>query len=272
MIVIKNINNNVAHCYDSKGREVIAFGKGIGFYKPGEDIPLTSINRTFYNIKDTDYGVLRSIPTIVINTAIFLTDYASEELSVTFPSSMALVLADHLQFAITRKNQNIYLAQPIIQDLTQLYPDEMRVAVQCLSIIKKMTGETLPRPEAGTLALHFVNDRIQISNFDNLDNAKIIEVCTRIIEEQFAITIDRESFNYSRFASHLDYLIRRLINNDQIKSQNDAMYNEFAEKYPDTLKCVNMIDNYINEKIAIRMNKEELLYLVIHVNRLISRM
>ena len=31
MKVIKSINNNVSHCVDSKGREVVAFGKGIGF-------------------------------------------------------------------------------------------------------------------------------------------------------------------------------------------------------------------------------------------------
>ncbi|MBR5755077.1 MAG: transcription antiterminator LicT, partial [Erysipelotrichaceae bacterium] len=54
MKVIRNINNNIAHCLDSKGREVIVFGKGIGFYKKDEEIPLNEINRTFYNIKDTD--------------------------------------------------------------------------------------------------------------------------------------------------------------------------------------------------------------------------
>ncbi len=271
MKVIKSINNNVTHCYDSKGREVIAFGKGVGFYKPGEDIPLSAINRTFYNIKDTEYGVLRTIPTVIINTAIYIMDYVSEELSVIYPSSAALSLADHLQFAISRKNQNIYLAQPLIQDITQLYPKEMRLANESLKIIEKMTGEKLPRPEAGTLALHFVNDRIQVSDIDNLDNARIIEVCTRIIEDQFSITIDRESFNYSRFASHVDYLIRRLTNNEQIESKNDEMYQQMANSFPDSLAAANRIDDYIASKIAIRMNREELLYMIVHINRLISR-
>ena len=67
MKVIRNINNNIAHCIDSKGREVVVFGKGIGFYKANEDIPLSKINRTFYNIKDSDYGIIRNIPTNIIN-------------------------------------------------------------------------------------------------------------------------------------------------------------------------------------------------------------
>ena len=271
MKVIKSINNNVAHCYDSKGREVIAFGKGIGFYKPGDDIPLSSINRTFYNIKDTDYGVLRTIPTVIINTAIYIVDYVSESLSIAYPSSTALSLADHLQFAISRKNHNIYLAQPVIQDIAQLYPKEMQLALDSLKIIEKMTGEKLPRPEAATLALHFINDRIEIQNYDNLDNEKIIESCTRIIEKYFDITLDRESFNYSRFVTHLDYLIRRLVNNDQIQSKNDEMYEQMAKQYPDSTKCAELIDEYISSKIAIRMNREEIMYLVIHINRMISR-
>ncbi|MBQ2582680.1 MAG: hypothetical protein II577_02145 [Erysipelotrichaceae bacterium] len=55
MKVIKSINNNIAHCLDAKGREVVVFGKGIGFYRPDQDTPLDRINRTFYNIKDSDY-------------------------------------------------------------------------------------------------------------------------------------------------------------------------------------------------------------------------
>lgn len=271
MKVIKNINNNVAHCTDSNGREVIVFGKGIGFFKAGEDIPLSRINRTFYNIKDTEYGVLKTIPTVVINTAIYIIDYVSDKLSIYFPSSAAMSLADHIQFAIERRDQNIYLAQPLIQDMIQLYPAEMNAALESLKIIEKMTGTRLPRPEAGTLAMHFINDRIQIQNYESLDNTQIIEHCARIIEDSFAITLDRNSFNYSRFVTHLDFLIRRLLNNEQIKSQNEEMYQQMSEKYPETLKCVMKIDDYIYEKIAINMNKEELLYLVIHVNRLISR-
>lgn len=45
MKVIKNINNNVSLCLDSKNNEVIAFGKGIGFTKPPYEIPLSEMIR-----------------------------------------------------------------------------------------------------------------------------------------------------------------------------------------------------------------------------------
>ena len=270
MKVIKNINNNVAQCVDSKGREVVVFGKGVGFYKSGEDIPLDKINRTFYNIKDSDYGIIRSIPTKVINTAIAIVDSVSDKLSLVFPSSSAIALADHLQFAIERKDKNIYLPQPLIQDIMQLYPDEMNAAMDALEIIRRMTGVRLPRQEAGTIAMHFINDRIK-ENEKNINTDDYIEEITEIIEKEFSKKIDRNSFNYSRFVTHLDYLIRRLMNSEQIESQNKEIYDQVREKYKESVECANKIKDYLYDKFHIEINNEELLYLSIHINRLISR-
>ena len=272
MKVIKSINNNVSRCLDSKGREVVVFGKGIGFYKNGEDIPLSKINRTFYNIKDQDYGVLSAIPTVLINTAIYIMDYAADELSVVFTSASALTLADHLQFAIERKDKNIYLELPLLQDIAQLYPDEMRVALETLKIIERMTGEKLPRREAGTLAMHFITDRLNIkSTTQTREPTYILDKCTEIIESEFHTTLQKDSFNYSRFVTHLDYLLRRLDDSKQISSENQTMFEEIKTNYPDSYKCALRIRSYLDQEMGRNISDEEILYLVIHINRLLSR-
>ncbi len=271
MKVIKSINNNVSHCLDSKGREVVAFGKGIGFYRPGEEIPLNSINRTFYNIKDTDFGLIRQIPTVVVNTAIQIIDEVSDKLNVYYPSSKAISLADHLQFAIERKDQNIYLQGPLIQDIRMLYPDEFALAEKSLITVEEMTGVKLPRPEAGTLALHFINDRIQAEAPSENPTDKAIERCAEMIERHFDLKIDRSSFNYSRFVTHLDYLIRRLSRNEQIESSNLEIYEQLEKDYPQSFACANKLASYVEDYSGIEPNKEEIMYLVIHINRLISR-
>ena len=271
MKVIKNINNNVAQCLDSKGREVIVFGKGVGFYKQNEEIPLSNINRTFYNIKDTDFGVIRNIPTVVINTAIYIIDRVSEQLNVVYPSSAAISLADHLQFAIERKDKNIYLPQPIIQDLYQLYPEEMEAALDSLRIIEKMTGVKLPKQEAGTLAMHFVNDRVQYQEEETIDTLKYIDQATELIEKEYAISLDRNSFNYRRFVTHLDYLIRRLADDDQIFSVNENLIEEIRTKYPQSYDCAKKISLLFKEDFKKELNRDELLYISVHINRMVSR-
>ena len=271
MKVIRSINNNVSHCLDSKGREVVVFGKGIGFYKENEEIPLSAINRTFYNIKDSDYGILRELPTKIINTAIYILDMVSEKLSVIYPSSKTIALADHLQFAIERKDKDIYLEQPLLLDMYQLYPDEMAVAEQSLRIIEEMIGVKLPKKEAGTLCLHFIADRINTKEKTYFDTSQITEECTKIIEEDFDLVIDRDSFNYSRFISHLDYLIRRLISDQQIESRNMDIFNELKNGYPESYECANRICEYLKKQSSRDITEEEILYLMLHINRLISR-
>ena len=62
MKVIKNINNNISLCLDSRNNEVVAFGKGIGFTKPPYDVPLSKIDRTFYDVDEEQLAVLNRIP------------------------------------------------------------------------------------------------------------------------------------------------------------------------------------------------------------------
>ena len=182
MKAIKNINNNIVLCVDSKDREVIAFGKGIGTEKCPHEVPLSMINRTFYNVKDNEYGDIRSIPTKIINISIETIDHASEQLGIAFPSSAALSLADHINFAIQRQNSNMYLDMPIIQDLEMLYPEEMQNAYESLQMINQKLGAHLPRSEAGSIALHFVNDRIE--NFTSRPTSeKTISECMDIIQD-----------------------------------------------------------------------------------------
>ena len=271
MKVIKSINNNIAHCLDAKGREVVVFGKGIGFYRPDQDIPLDKINRTFYNIKDTDYGILRSIPTKIINAAIYIIDYVSDELSLDFPSSTAITLADHLQFAIERKDKNIFIAPPMMQDLYQFYPDEMRVALESLKIVENATGVKLPRTEAGMLAMYFITNRIDSKKKNYLDIEEIVKRCTKTVESDFGVEIDRSSFNYSRFATHLGYLIRRLAEHQQIETQNGDIFKEIKTNYPDAYQCAIKICSFLAEQFDQDIGNEEVLYLVIHINRMISR-
>ena len=63
MIVKKKINNNAAICIDSNQRELVAFGKGIGFPPtPYELTDLRKVERTFYNVSPQYVSLLNDIP------------------------------------------------------------------------------------------------------------------------------------------------------------------------------------------------------------------
>ena len=139
MKVIKNINNNVSLCIDSKGREVVAFGKGIGFIRPPYEIPLEKIDRTFYSHNISDYSVLEEIPVNVIEVSIKIVEELEKSLNVTMLSSAALSIADHINFAIKRNVENVKMEMPIQEDLKLLYPKEILYAEKALKTIKEYT-------------------------------------------------------------------------------------------------------------------------------------
>ena len=68
--------------------------------------------------------------------------------------------------------------------------------------------------------MHFINARevssqnISASNTDNTLNLVI-----RIIEDQFNIKIDRNSFAFNRFKIHLQYFLKRIESNKQIHDE-----------------------------------------------------
>lgn len=271
MKVIKNINNNVSLCRDSKGREVIAFGKGIGFIKPPYDVPLSKIDRTFYNISDLNYEGIKDIPIPILHAAIRIIDEAERNLNVTLMSSAALALADHINFAIQRLNDHILLEMPLREDIKQLYPEEMKAAYQALTIIKEETGVTLDHNEAGTIALHFINNQITSNDQSQKIGKQMIEESVALIEKEFAISINKDSFHYSRFITHVDYLLRRSLKNTQIESVNQSMFQSLKEQYHITYRCAVHIKDLFKKKLDIDLSEEEQLYLMLHINRLCSR-
>ena len=62
MRIIQKINNNVAVGIDGNQKEVVVFGKGIGFPKiPYELNDLSKIDRTFYDVDSNYYELLQEV-------------------------------------------------------------------------------------------------------------------------------------------------------------------------------------------------------------------
>ena len=91
MKVIKNINNNISLCLDSRNNEVVAFGKGIGFTKPPYDVPLSKIDRTFYDVDEEQLAVLNRIPENVLEAAAEIVDLANEKMDNQFRENVVFI-------------------------------------------------------------------------------------------------------------------------------------------------------------------------------------
>ena len=163
-------NQKYPLCLDSRNNEVVAFGKGIGFTKPPYDVPLSKIDRTFYDVDEEQLAVLKRIPEDVLEAAAEIVDLANEKMDNQFRENVVFTLADHIDFAIQRYRKNINIKLPLLYEVRQLYPGESELGRQALDILKKAPGSlSLPREEAAAIALHFVNYKAQADTAPDID-------------------------------------------------------------------------------------------------------
>ena len=71
--------------------------------------------------------------------------------------------------------------------------------------------------------------------------------------------------------THLQYLLKRQDQGVFIKSDNKQLYEDLVKQFPKTSDCVEKIAQFLQERMGFELEKEEKLYLILHVNRLCSR-
>lgn len=275
MIVVKNINNNVALCLDSKGQEVVVFGKGVGFLKPPSEVPLSKIQRTFYDLNRKFLPLLDDIPLDVIDFTSRQVAQIRGKLPYETNANLIMTLADHLAFAMTRAKRGIYTPMPSIYEMEQNYPVEVEIGRQIVKAMEQTFHVKLPKGEVQGVAMHFINASLGSPSSGQLtaeeEYETILERMTQIVEHALQVTIRRDTFNYARFATHVQYLLKRVQTDSPIDSDNLQMYASIRDEYKDVSACVDQIHEYLQRNWSIDLSEEEKLYLIMHINRVISQ-
>ena len=271
MRIIKNINNNYAIAIDSVGNQLIVSGKGIGFGTvPREVIDLTIINRSYYDVDETYISMISNLPEDIIEISSKIVDYAREKIENPISSNIVFTLADHINFCIERYQKGLNLNLPILYDVKHLFEKEMDVGMYGLKLIRERRKQFLPNDEAAYIALHLINAEEKEKNIESA-NDKAVEDITKIVEENYDIRVDRDDFNYSRFVSHIHYLLKRGKNKALVESSNDQLFQTMKRDYEKTYRCSEEVARYLKNNLAIELNDEEKLYLMLHINRLCTR-
>lgn len=277
MIVQKKINNNVAICTDGNQRELIAFGKGIGFPEtPYELKDLRKIERTFYDVNEQYISLLNDIPYDLIQFTAQMILEVQDKLSYDTNANLALTLADHIAFAIERSQKGIYVRMPSIYELEISYPVEIEIAKEFVTAIKRNFHVNLPKNEVQGIAMHLINARgdsvlQEKTSYYEEHYEEILQQTTALIELSFDIRVQKDTFNYARFATHIQYLLKRVYEQNYIESSNVQLYEKLREEFQDISACVDRICEYYEQSWSLKLSQEEKLYLIMHVNRVCSK-
>lgn len=272
MKAIKKINNNVAICVDDNNKELIAFGKGIGFPSmPYQITDLGSISMTFYRMDKSYYKLLEEVPEEVFEVSALIVKRAQNTLDCRLNPNLLPGLADHINFALIRLKKFKKMKMLFSYDVEQLYPAETELGRYAVNLIQKKLLVKLPESEITNIAMHFVNaEEENINDSSKWDVELLIDGITNEIEKWFGVSIDRKGFNYNRFVMHLRYSLKRIEEKKQFEDDNGKLFEIMKEESPEIYECSLNISSIIGDKLQEQITQDEILYLMIHISRILK--
>lgn len=273
MRAIKRINNNAAICEDGSGHQLIALGKGIGFGEMPREISLRDVRRTFYGIDSKYLSFIDEVDPDILEFSAQFADVVTQQLSYDLSPNLPITLADHIQFAIKRAREHMVVSMPLAVDVEQVHPVEYRLAEVALRGIQRTFGVRMPRNEAAGIALSIVNSAVGSSRRTAELSERMDRVFVEIfnaIEADMSVSIDRSSFACARFTTHVRYLLERISRGETVASESLGLYEVLEEQYPDVVACAKHIATLISSSFNAELTHEELIYLVLHINRIVG--
>ena len=280
MKFIKNFNNNAALVSDESGVDWVVIGNGIGFgKKPGDPIDEDKITRRFVAV-EKNIEMIDSVSDLDDRTLSLTTDVinlVNKRLDVKFSDYQYLVLADHIDFMLKRNDDGVELGQDTLGwELNKLFPKEYAAAKDALRLIEGETGLAFPKTEEVFLTYHFINaGSNQAKIQDTIKITKLIRGVVEIIEYQYGMQLDTESFNFSRFMTHLrSFMVRHLypIDDEGDGSELDISLLELMKvKYQKAYETVLKIGTYLSKQAGWKLQPDDEVYLTLHVWRVTHR-
>lgn len=275
MRIKKVINNNILCVVDDRGGEMIVTGRGLGFKrKIGERVDPALFEKTYHMEGKAEQRKLRElvaqIPIEHLRLTQDLIEYIKSQISTPLNESLLITLADHISFAIKRREEGIEFTNPLQGAIMSYYPTEYHLGQHCLRVIREETRVDLNPSEAAFITLHIVNAELNTSMSVMYDITKLIEGALEVVEYFYRKSFDRESLDFNRFVVHLRYFAQRLFQAaPRQEEEYDADFQEMIiRSCKQHYKCAQCIGEYIEKAYQKEVSPEELIYLTIHLKRI----
>jgi beta-glucoside operon transcriptional antiterminator len=276
MKISKILNNNSAVVIDENNQEVVIVGKGVAYNKKtGDPVNPAKIQKTFclssQQLNTKFQEILVSLPMEEIAVVGKIVNNIKMSLGRPVSDSIYVSLSDHIHYALKNYEKGIQVHNSLLFDIMKFYPDEYELGKKGIEIIHGETGVVLADDEAGFIALHIVNAETENAiGTDKIEQStKIIEQILDIVRAYFNTEINEGSLTYYRFINHLRYFSQRIVSYSTFKNDksDENLLQMMKTTYSDSYLCAINIKGFVKGRFDVDIGSEELLYLVIHIQR-----
>ncbi len=275
LTIKKVLNSSVVLVVDEMGQETILLGKGIGYgQKAGTPVPSRDGDQVFISLPNPEVknlvDLLTAIPVDYIEVTREIVDHA-ESLQMNLDAHIYLALTDHLHFAVQRTQQGLPVVNRLAWEVKTFYPREYAVGLFGLTRLRERVAVDLPEEEAANIAFHVANAQNgPQSSYDAMHAVKIIDAVVTIVRYSMGIELHNDGLHFSRFISHLQYFVGRLMDHMMLTSKDDFLFHQVGQRYPDALNAAEKVRSYVAAECREQLPNEEVAYLTLHIERLTS--
>ena len=277
MKVLKVLNNSLILALDESGAECILMGKGLGYHKAiGYPVKKDEIQKIFVL---TDNKMLKNfiqlastIDETYLNMVREIIDFAARKYQIKVKDYLYLSLADHISFVVKRVKEGNIGENFNYPDVLLHHRNEYQVGLFAVNLINKKMHVSLPNSEATGIGLHFVDAEVDVEDQQkNREIADLVSSLEKIAQRIIGGKIDQNTFTYSRFLTHLNYFCERVYENKLFSDEDqEGLYQDLAAKMPKEVEIINAFDEFIRKKINLRITKQEKIYLIVHLHKVVE--
>ena len=271
------LNNNMVLTRNSEGKEVILKGKSLGFgKKKGDEVDRRLVERVFVQNDKRDARhfeeYLAKLPQTYWEICEQAVDRAREEYGMKLESRVIIPLCDHIAGTVERSRSGTFLKNDMFWEVKRFYPDEFQMGRYMVELMERRLqlsmGKTEAENEAAFLAMHFIAGRLEAGGGDEIRSVtRIIQEVIQIVEACYQVKLDEESWDYQRFVNHIRFFAQRMFSHKRYEETDGEWFGILKEKYRQTYNCIVKIADYIYDRYSYEMDREEMMYLMIHIEK-----
>ncbi|WP_346355333.1 PRD domain-containing protein [Azotosporobacter soli] len=271
--ILKVFNNNIVLAA-ADGKEQILMSKGIGFGRQsGDRIAAGTEVEKIFAMQDAENHdrfckLLSQVNDETFRICQKIIRMIGERLGEELDENIHINLVDHIAFMVKRVMNGEQIHNPFLTEIELLYKTEFQLAEQAVQMLRQETKLTIPDGEIGFIAMHIHSARNQGKLSQTVKCAYLANSIVELIEEERAITIDRQSLDYARFITHVRFTVQRLTSNTPIP--NDLL-STIKRKYKTSYLLARKISKMIAFELELKEVPEgEVGYIAIHIEKLCS--
>lgn len=274
MIIKKILNNNVVIASESQdGQEKIIMANGIGFQKKVGDAFTEFVNCQIFVLSDDIYQkyvqLTENIDPKAVEIAEDIIRHAQEVHGLKLGEIIHLTLTDHIDGVLSRLKNGLVVTNQLTLEISRIYDVEYRVGLYACGLLEDATGQVIPRDEAAFVAMHLLNNRIDLKYSDEevQTTVNFIADVIKVVETHFHCQYDETSFSYYRFVMHLKGLVKRIYANKPFKD-DETLSETLGAIYPEAADCASKVVKMIFLKYGQDVSSEEKAYLILYIEKL----